>query len=95
MNKEQDINDVLNSLNGIKRAEVNPFLYNRILNKIGMVEMKPTPVKLVWLAAASFALLALLNFQAFKTLKLFNSRDEAKEVVTGYHLLNTNTINYN
>lgn len=32
--KEEDIKDILNSLNGIKRAEANPFLYEKIMNRM-------------------------------------------------------------
>ena len=50
-------------------------------------------MKLVWLAAASFALLAVLNFQAMKKSGSSN-RTEVQEIATAYNLVNTNSINY-
>lgn len=95
MNKEKWINEVMNSLDDVKSAEANPFLYNKILNKLGSGEMEYAPMKLVWLAAASFALLAVLNFQAIKkTGSGSNNRTEVQEIASAYNLVNTNSINY-
>ena len=95
MNKEKWINEVMNSLDDVKSAEINPFLYNKILNKLGSGEIEYAPMKLVWLAAASFALLAVLNFQAMKkTGSGSNNRTEVQEIASAYNLVNTNSINY-
>ena len=94
MNKEKWINEVMNSLDDVKSAEANPFLYNKILNKLGSGEVEYAPMKLVWLAAASFALLAVLNFQAMKKSAGSNNRTEVQEIANAYHLVNTNSINY-
>jgi len=93
MNKEKWINEVMNSLDDVKSAEATPFLYNKILNKIGSGALEYTPIKLVWLAAASFALLAVLNFQAMKKTGSTN-RTEIQEIANVYNLVNTNSINY-
>lgn len=95
MNKEKWINEVMNSLDDVKSAKANPFLYNKILNKLGPGEVEYAPMKLVWLAAASFALLAVLNFQAMKkTGSSSNNRTEIQEIASAYNLVNTNSINY-
>ncbi len=95
MNKEKWINEVMNSLDDVKSAEANPFLYNKILNTLGSGEVEYAPMKLVWLAAASFALLAVLNFQAMKkTGSDSNIRTEIQEIASAYNLVNTNSINY-
>ena len=93
MNKEKWINEVMNSLDDMKSAEANPFLYNKILNKIGSGEVEYAPMKLVWLAAASFTLLAVLNFQAMKKSGSSNMT-EVQEIANAYNLVNTNSINY-
>ena len=98
MNKEKWINDVMNSLDDVKSAEASPFLYNKILNKIGSGEIEyapktPIAIGVVWLAAASFALLAVLNFQAMKKTGS-GSRTEVQEIASAYNLVNTNSINY-
>ena len=95
MNKEKWINEVMNSLDDVKSTEANPFLYNKILNKIGSGEIGYAPKKLIWLAAASFALLAILNFQAMKkTGSSSSNRTEVQEIASAYNLVNTNSINY-
>lgn len=62
--KDKWIDDVLSSLNGIQRAEPEPFLYARIRHHIDSNRSAVyVSARTVWLAAASFALLLLLNWQ--------------------------------
>ncbi len=93
---EKWADDIMSSIDGIHQAEPSPFLYNKILNKISIALVEYTPKKLVWLAAASFALLIILNLQAFKkhTANSHN-KSSAEELANQYQLLNNNTINYN
>ncbi|MDQ3046820.1 MAG: hypothetical protein M3R27_04670 [Bacteroidota bacterium] len=98
MDKDKWINEVMKSLDDVKSAETSPFLYNKILNKISSGEnanaSKPTiTIKVAWLAAASFVLLAILNFQAMKKSNPTNKR-EVQEIAIAYNLVNTNSINY-
>ena len=93
MNKEKWINEVMSSLDDVKSAEANPFLYNKILSKISSGNVEYTSTKLVWLAAASFALLALLNFQVMKKSNSSNT-SEVQQIANAYNLVNTNSINY-
>ncbi|MGZ4054294.1 MAG: hypothetical protein ACXVPU_18430 [Bacteroidia bacterium] len=97
MDKEKWINDVMNSLDGIKSPGVNPFLYNRILEKIGSGNSEYAPMKLVWLAAASFILLIALNFTIIKAASSAhgNKKNELQKIAADYQLLNENSINYN
>ncbi len=97
MNKEKWINEIMNSLDNVKSAEANPFLYNKILNKIGSGALEYTPIKLVWLAAASFALLVVLNFSIIKKSDSAqsNSKNEVETLANSYQLINENSINYN
>lgn len=64
-NQTKWINNVLNSVNGIERAEPNPFLYTKIRSRLASQPLGAVYVstRAVWLAAASFVLLALLNWQ--------------------------------
>lgn len=62
--KDKWINDILNSIEGIKQAEPSPFLYAKIQHRLTATT---TPVyvsaRSIWLAVASFALLLLLNWR--------------------------------
>ncbi|GAB4031233.1 hypothetical protein [Spirosoma gilvum] len=62
--KDKWINDVLGSLEGMKRAEPSPFLYAKLQNRL-LAKHIPVyvPARTVWLTVASFALLLLLNWQ--------------------------------
>lgn len=66
MESEQEkwIKDVLASTQGIQRPEPSPFLFAKIRDRLS-VPPQPVylPARTVWLAAASFALLAMLNWQ--------------------------------
>jgi hypothetical protein len=60
----QKIDAALSSLDGIKRAEVDDALFDGILHKLDEKKIKVrtiVPIQTVWLAAASFALIASLN----------------------------------
>lgn len=62
--KEKWINDVLRSLDSLQRAEPSPFLFAKIRDRLSTA---PAPVyvsvRVVWLTAASLALLFFLNWQ--------------------------------
>lgn len=62
--QEKWINDVLASTQGIQRAEPSPFLFAKIRDRLN-IRQKPifVPTRTVWLTAASFTLLAMLNWQ--------------------------------
>jgi len=95
MNNQQKINEVLESLDQLQPAEPDAFLYTKILQKIRSVNEAYTPLKLVWLAAASFLLLLLLNVQALRSSIPKKNTNAVEELANGYQLLNTNAINYN
>lgn len=68
-NQEKWVNDILNSLDGVQRAEPSPFLFAKIRNRLSKT---PAPIyvseRVAWLTAASFALLFLLNYQVINPL---------------------------
>lgn len=63
MDKEKWINNILNSAEGIKRAEPNPFLFPKIISRINSGEVSSVfiPRKKAILFFASILLLAVLN----------------------------------
>lgn len=97
MNNEKRVDEVMKSLDQIRRAEADPFLYTRILNRIDTAGREYAPSKLIWLAAASFLLLVLLNFTLVKKTMSGSGKEETgiSEIASGYNLVNENTINYN
>lgn len=96
MNSEKRIKEVMNSLDGMHSAEAGPFLYSKIQSKINQPAGGYSGIKLVWLAAASFAILVVLNIGVIKFIN--NSKTDKAEYQsssTGYNLINTNYISYN
>ncbi|MFZ5555064.1 MAG: hypothetical protein ACOZCO_18280 [Bacteroidota bacterium] len=71
---------ILDSLQGMKRAEAPPFLFTRIqaqLDKKINLAGKKVPVKWVTLSFAGLALLCMINFFALsRTAKADNSPSE-------------------
>jgi len=63
MDKEKWINDTLNSIDGMNRAEPNPFLFPKILNKIKIDDKAASfiPRKRAILIFTSIIILAVLN----------------------------------
>ena len=94
MNSKERINEVMNSLDNIQRAEASPFLYDRIISKIHP-RTERAAAKWVWLTTVSFILLLLLNFSALRKSGSQPERSEAQELLQGYQLMNTNNFNYN
>jgi len=97
MSNEKRIDEVMSSLDSIRKAEPNPFLYTRIMNKVEAAQSEYTPARIVWLAAASFALLVLLNLTAIRSISSRESASNSdfKSVASSYNLMNDNSINYN
>lgn len=94
MNMERKTDEIINSLGRMQRAEAPPFLYTRITQKIDALKEVYTPMRIVWLAAASFLLLLALNVQEIRKTVVPAKRDSAKEIAMGYHLMNTSVIEY-
>lgn len=93
--KEKWINDVENSLIGLNWAEVNPYLYSKIIDRLNTVEA--TPTKIVWASVASFIVILTLNIFVLTTSN-FNKPQNYSElqiVAKQYKIINDNTINYN
>ncbi|ADB41114.1 hypothetical protein [Spirosoma linguale] len=66
--QEKWINDILDSVNSLQRAEPSPFLFAKIRDRLNAASQPVyVPARTVWLAAASFTLLALLNWQLTTT----------------------------
>ncbi|MVM29768.1 hypothetical protein GO755_06970 [Spirosoma sp. HMF4905] len=62
--KDKWIIDILGSLDGIQRAEPNPFLFAKIQKRLDQEPPKTyVSVRVVWGMVASFVLLILLNWQ--------------------------------
>jgi hypothetical protein len=94
--KENWINDVENSLNGLSPAEVNPYLYSKITSRIN-AKKAVAPLKLVWGVAMAFLLLLFINVVAIKMSSGSGQKNnsELQVIANQYQLINDNSISYN
>ncbi len=94
--KENWINEVESSLNGLQPAEVNPYLYAKIINRLNSVKSDYAPAKLIWATLASMVILLFLNIVAANNTQPQPANTaELQQLATQYQLTNTNFINYN
>jgi len=95
--KNKWIKEVESSLDGIKPAEVNPYLYSKILNRLRSGKPEYASAKLVWTMCVSIALLIFLNLIVFKSYqsKAQNKNEEIQQLSEQFQLTNSNLINYN
>ncbi|MBO0934405.1 hypothetical protein J2I48_25575 [Fibrella sp. HMF5036] len=91
--KEQRINHILGSLTGMQRAEPGPFLYAKIRHRL-VATATPVVVSrpMVWLVAAAFSALVLLNWRAMGQPSGADQADPASldAVVTSLQLFPSN-----
>jgi len=94
--KDKWINDVENSLTGLKPAEVNPYLYSKILNRLNSGSQY-APAKLVWATALSMLVLVVLNIMAAKNTQssVKTTDTELQTLANQYQLTGNNLIDYN
>ncbi|HNP31735.1 MAG TPA: hypothetical protein PKN96_00425 [Flavobacterium sp.] len=86
MEKENWIESILNSTNGVKPVEPNDDLFSKIKNRIK--QQDTVSAKTVWLVAASIAVLVLLNFS------IINSKSkQRKDAATAYLEMTINQSN--
>lgn len=93
--KDKWLIEIQNSLNGIQSVEVNPYLYSKILNRIGKKQEIAVPIKWALLSASAFLLLFILNIFIFKSVNNSPSKDDLKTLSTTFKLFNENNVNYN
>jgi hypothetical protein len=58
--KEKRIEETLQSIDGLGRANANPFLFQKVMNRMGAAESKtPRPAVISWSVALAVILIAL------------------------------------
>jgi hypothetical protein len=87
MKNNNNEDEVLNSLRGIKRAEASPFLFTRIEHKLkGISQEKPMGIFSVVSLSLAFSLLIGLNVWMAGS----NVRDKPAKSLSGYRPDNAN-----
>lgn len=98
MEKELKTERILNSLNGMQRAEASPFLFTRIQEKLQQkMEVYPgvkVSLRTVFLSLSGLALLLFLNLYSAKNFKSDTTDKSTQEVADDYGLGNQNGFYY-
>ena len=91
MSKENTIEEILESTKDIKKVDLNPYLFNKILLKIKLNKDIFLPTKLIWLSLSTFILLIFCNL--IMILKIDKISNKNEDTTSKYNLISYN-INY-
>ena len=91
MSKENTIEEILESTKDIKKVDLNPYLFNKILLKIKLNKDIFLPTKLIWLSFSIYILLIFCNL--IMILKIDKISNKNEDTHSKYDLISY-TINY-
>jgi hypothetical protein len=91
MSKENTIEEILESTKDIKKVDLNPYLFNKILLKIKLNKDVFLPTNLIWLSLCTFILLIFCNL--ILILKIDKISNKNEDTTSKYDLISY-TINY-
>ena len=91
MSKENTIEEILESTKDIKKVDLNPYLFNKILLKIKLNKDIFLSTKLIWLSLSTFILLIFCNLIIIIKIDKISNKNE--DTTSKYDLISHN-INY-
>ena len=91
MSKENTIEEILESTKDIKKVDLNPYVFNKILLKIKLNKDVFLPTNLIWLSLCTFILLIFCNL--ILILKIDKISNKNEDTTSKYNLISYN-INY-
>ena len=91
MSKENIIEEILESTKDIKKVDLNPYVFNKILLKIKLNKDVFLPTKLIWLSLSTFILLIFCNLVMIIKIDKISNKNE--DTHSKYDLISYN-INY-
>jgi len=91
MSKENIIEEILESTKDIKKVDLNPYVFNKILLKIKLNKDVFLPTNLIWLSLCTFILLIFCNLVMIIKIDKISNKNE--DTTSKYDLISY-TINY-
>jgi hypothetical protein len=91
MSKENTIEEILESTKDIKKVDLNPYVFNKILLKIKLNKDVFLPTNLIWLSLCTFILLIFCNLVMIIKIDKISNKNE--DTTSKYDLISHN-INY-
>lgn len=91
MSKENTIEEILESTKDIKKVDLNPYLFNKILLKIKQNKDIFLSARLIWLSFSIYILLIFCNLIIIIKIDKISNKNE--DTTSKYNLI-SDTINY-
>lgn len=91
MEQEKWTNEVLNSLDGMQKAEPSPYLYTRIQSKLNSGAGNMIPVRFAILSLGSIAIVLLLSISYVQLSGQSTTNDE-QAIIYEQQLINSDQI---
>ncbi len=91
MSKENTIEEILESTKDIKKVDLNPYLFNKILLKIKLNKDIFLSTRLIWLSFSIYILLIFCNLIIIIKIDKISNKNE--DTTSKYDLISHN-INY-
>ena len=91
MSKENTIEEILESTKDIKKVDLNPYLFNKILLKIKQNKDIFLSTRLIWLSFSIYILLIFCNLIIIIKIDKISNKNE--DTTSKYNLISYN-INY-
>ena len=91
MSNENTIEEILESTKDIKKVDLNPYIFNKILLKIKLNKDVFLPTNLIWLSLCTFILLIFCNLVMIIKIDKISNKNE--DTTSKYNLISYN-INY-
>ena len=91
MSKENTIEEILESTKDIKKVDLNPYLFNKILLKIKLNKDIFLSARLIWLSFSIYILLIFCNLIIIIKIDKISNKNE--DTTSKYNLISYN-INY-
>ena len=92
MEHEKWTNEILNSLEGMQKAEPSPYLYAKIQTRLKSTTEEKNPVKWAFFSMASLGLLVVINILFVKPSITTTETDESKEIIYEQQLINSDQL---
>lgn len=92
MEYEKWTNEILNSLEGMQKAEPSPYLYAKIQTRLKSTMEEKIPVRWAFLSMASLGLLLVINILFVKPAIKNTETDESNEIIYEQQLMNSDQL---
>ncbi|MER3471468.1 MAG: hypothetical protein C4330_09060 [Chitinophagaceae bacterium] len=86
MENEKCIEQILNSLDGMQRAEANPFLFQKIKNRMQQKDEPIISLQMGWRLALALATVIALNMFTFQHFKNEHNSNRASVINSEYSI---------